>query len=106
MTRVTGGCQSGAVRLEAEGDFPSGMECNCSHCDRKGFVLALLGRQDFKLTKGEGACTTCGTQAFGLGAGPGGKEMAAINLRCVDGLDRSQITFIPINGKDFSAWRN
>ncbi|MEX1251328.1 MAG: hypothetical protein WEA77_09060 [Hyphomonas sp.] len=106
MTRVTGGCHSGQVRLEAEGDFPSGMECKCLHCNKKSFVIAFLGRQDFKLTKGEGACTSCGTQAVGPGAGLDGKEMAAINLRCVDGLDRSQITFIPNSGKDFSAWRN
>ncbi len=116
MTRVTGSCHCGAVRFEAEGEGWSGMECNCSHCGKKGFVPAFLGRQDCKLTKGESThttyhfnrgaidhnfCATSGTQAFTIGAGPGGKEMAAVNLRCVDGLDRSQITLVPINGKDF-----
>jgi hypothetical protein len=116
MTKVTGGCHCGAVRFEAEGDFSTGMECNCSHCDKKGFVLAFLPRPDFRLTKGESAfttyhfnrgtidhnfCTTCGTQAFGIGIGPDGAEMAAINLRCVDALDRSKITLQQINGKDF-----
>lgn len=116
MTHVTGGCHCGAVRFEAEGHFSTGLECNCSHCEKKGFVLAFLPRPDFKLTKGEGAfttyhfnrgaidhnfCKTCGTQAFGIGSGPDSKEMAAINLRCVDGLDRSKITIHPVNGKDF-----
>lgn len=116
MSKVEGGCHCGAIRFEAEGDFSSGIECNCSHCDKKGFVLAFVPKADFSLTRGEGAyttyhfnrgmidhtfCSTCGVQPFGYGKGPDGSEMAAINLRCVDGLDRSALTIQPVNGKDF-----
>lgn len=116
MTHVTGGCHCGAVRFEADGDFSAGMECNCSHCDKKGFVLAFVPKADFTLTKGEGNfttyhfnremidhnfCTTCGVQAFGFGKGPDGSKMAAINLRCVDDLDRTTLAIQHVNGKDF-----
>jgi hypothetical protein len=116
MSKIEGGCHCGAIRFEAEGDFSAGIECNCSHCDKKGFVLAFVPRADFSLTCGEGAyttyhfnrgmidhnfCSTCGVQPFGYGKGPDGSEVAAINLRCVDGLDRSALTLQPVNGKDF-----
>jgi hypothetical protein len=116
MTHVSGSCHCGAVQFEADGDFSVGMVCNCSHCDKKGFVLTFVPKDDFKLVKGEGAyttyhfnkgmidhnfCKTCGVQPFGSGKGPDGSEMAAINLRCVDGLDRDALTIRNVNGKDF-----
>ena len=115
MSRITGGCHCGAIRFEAEGDFTSGIECNCTHCDIKGFVLAFVPRDNFTLTRGEDAfstyhfntgtidhnfCTTCGVEAFGIGKGPDGMEMAAINLRCVDHLDRSALAIQHFNGKE------
>lgn len=116
MTHIKGGCHCGAMRFEADGDFSTGMECNCSHCSMKGFLLAFVPRQSFTLTKGEEAfsayhfnkgaidhnfCKTCGVQPFGYGTGPDGTEMTAINLRCVDNLDRRTLTIQPVNGKDF-----
>lgn len=116
MTRVEGGCHCGAIRFEAEGDISSGIECNCSHCDKKGFVLAFVPRGNFTLLKGDDAVTTyhfnkgaidhnfckiCGVQPFGYGTGPDGSEMAAINLRCVDELDRTTLNIQHVNGKDF-----
>jgi hypothetical protein len=43
-------------------------------------------------------CPTCGCAPFGLGKTPEGKEMAAINLRCLN-VDRSGITIAPVDGK-------
>lgn len=116
MSKIEGGCHCGAIRFEAEGDFSAGLVCNCSHCDMKGFVLAFVPRGNFTLTKGDGAfttyhfnrgaidhnfCATCGTQAFGYGIGPDGAEMAAVNLRCLDKLDRDALTIQQVNGKEF-----
>ena len=116
MTRVTGGCHCGAVGFEVMGEFSSGMECNCSHCDIKGLLLAFVPRTDFVLTRGEdetaiyhfnrGAidhvfCKTCGVESFGFGAAPDGTKMAAINLRCVNGIDRSTLAIQKVNGKEF-----
>jgi hypothetical protein len=116
MTRVTGGCHCGAVGFEVTGEFSAGMECNCSHCDIKGLLLAFVPRSDFALTRGDDEtctyhfnrgvidhvfCKTCGVEAFGFGAAPDGTKMAAINLRCVNGVDRNTLTIQKVNGKDF-----
>lgn len=116
MTRITGGCHCGAIRFEAEGEFSTAFECNCSHCAMKGFKLAFVPRENFSLTQGEGAyttyhfnknvidhnfCSTCGVEAFGYGVGPDGSEMAAINLRCADGVNMETLNIQHVNGKDF-----
>ena len=49
-------CHCGAV--EAEVKMPLGgikkiMRCNCSICKKKGYIIGVLGPDDFKLTKGE-----------------------------------------------------
>lgn len=116
MSEVTGGCHCGAVRFTASGDFSAGIECNCSHCDKKGLILAFVPKAAFSLTSGDGAyktyhfnrgmidhnfCKTCGVQPFGFGKAPDGSEMAAINLRCVDNIDRAALNIENVNGRDF-----
>lgn len=116
MTLHTGGCHCGAVRYEVEADLSSVIECNCSHCSKKGFLLAFAPRSAFALKSGEDQlgeytfntgkirhlfCTTCGVQSFGQGVAPNGAEMAAINVRCVDGVDLAALTVTQVNGKDF-----
>ena len=46
-------------------------------------------------------CPTCGCQPFGLGQMPDGAEMAAINLRCVEGIDLDAIKRVQVNGREF-----
>ena len=98
-----GSCHCGAVKFSVDGDPPtSAMSCNCSHCRRKGFLLAFIPRDAFTLHSGADAlqrytfnkhkiehqfCTTCGTQAFAYGSNPDGSAVIALNLRCVPGID-------------------
>ncbi len=42
----TGGCACGAVAYEVDTDLEGLMECNCSHCYPKGFVLAFVTFSD------------------------------------------------------------
>jgi hypothetical protein len=44
-------------------------------------------------------CAVCGCQPFGLGTGPDGRPMAAINLRCLDELDLDAIPRVPFDGR-------
>jgi hypothetical protein len=104
----TGSCHCGAVTFTVDGDIPGeAMSCNCSHCRRKGFVLAFVPRETFTLDSGGDSlgeyrfashriahqfCTACGCQPFAWGQGPGGKEMASINLRCVPDADLVALT--------------
>lgn len=113
--QYTGGCHCGQNRFEAEGKIDQAMECNCSHCEIKGFLLWFIPRESFRLTTPEEGlsvytfnkhvikhhfCSRCGTQPFGLGVGPGGKAMAAINVRCVDGIDLATLKRVPFDGRN------
>jgi len=91
-----GSCHCGAVAFEVETDLSSVMECNCTHCFRKGLWLTFVEPEQFRVTAGEPAlteylfnrhnihhwfCPTCGVEPFGRGVGPDGKTMMAINVR-------------------------
>ena len=92
------------------------MECNCSHCSRKGFLLSFVPAPQFKLLQGEDSlseylfnkkairhlcCSACGVQPYGIGTGPDGKQMVAVNVRCLDGVDVSGLTVTQVDGKSF-----
>ena len=109
-----GSCHCGKVEFEVEGELTQVMECNCSHCDRKGFLLWFVPRSQLTLNTPESAlttytfnkhvirhqfCATCGTQPFGLGKDPKGAETAAINVRCLPSVDRSQLKVVPYDGR-------
>jgi hypothetical protein len=112
----TGSCHCGAVRFTAQGDIEQALECNCSHCSRKGLLLWFVPRTAFEVTSGSDGlvtytfnkhviehrfCPTCGCQPFALGRMPDGAEMAAINLRCLDDIDLDSIKRVPVNGREF-----
>ena len=113
MAQVTGGCHCGAVRFEAEVDTASGIECNCSYCAKAAPLLAFTAADQFRVTAGEDSltdyrfnkqviahlfCRDCGIGPFGRGTSPDGTRMAAINLRCVDGIDLAAVERRPFNG--------
>ena len=91
------------------------MTCNCSHCSKRGFILAFIPASQFTLLQGEDSLTTyhfhkkvidhlfckvCGIEAFGRGKGPDGTDTFALNLRCVDDLDLKALTLSEYQGKD------
>ena len=112
--RYTGSCHCGQNTFEVEADFEQVMECNCSHCSMKGYLLFFVPREQFKLeTPDDGLavytfnkhvikhhfCKQCGAAPFGLGVGPGGKPMAAINARCLSGVDIATLKRKPFDGR-------
>jgi hypothetical protein len=112
----TGGCHCGTVRYEAQSELiTSVMECNCSHCSKKGLLLTFIPKDQFTLTDGEDAlteyrfnnhiiqhlfCTVCGTQAFAYGKDGESNEVACLNVRCVDDIDISALERTAFNGKE------
>ena len=128
MKTYTGGCHCGHVKFEAQIDLENEkvIECDCSHCYKKGFVLSFIPASSFKLMlDGEVAdvlseelsglteylfnkkwihhmfCSTCGVQAYGHALEPkSGEQTVAVNLRCVDDLDFSTLSITKFNGKD------
>ena len=113
MFEVNGGCHCGRVRFEAEVDTSKAVECNCTYCHKTGGLLAATGRSQFRITAGEEAlteyrfnkgvlvhqfCSSCGINVSTYGIGPGGSEMAVVNLRCVDGMDLASFERIHFDG--------
>jgi hypothetical protein len=110
----TGGCHCGKVRFEAKTGLDQPLACNCSICQKTGSLLKFVPAQDFKMLSGDGAltdyqfnkkmihhffCPTCGIRSFAHGKGPDGTEMFAVNIRCLDDVDLSEITPVPFDGK-------
>jgi hypothetical protein len=113
-TTYSGSCHCGKVRYEVGLELREAMECNCSICARKGSKLAFVPADRFTLRSGEGDlrdyqfgkkhthhlfCTTCGISSFCRGAGPDGKPMVAINVRCLEGVDLQALPVKHFDGK-------
>lgn len=110
-----GGCHCGAVRYEADLDISGDIvECNCSHCQAKGFLLTFTGANSFTLKQGAHKlteytfnkhrirhqfCSICGVQSFAYGKRPDGGDMVAVNVRCLDGVVLDALKRAPFNGR-------
>jgi hypothetical protein len=114
MRKHAGGCHCGAVRYEVETDLGKVVSCNCSLCQKRGSVLAFVPLSQFNLLSGENAvtdyqfnkkiihhffCGICGVGPFARGVAPGGAEMVAINVRCLDDVDIETLEITPFDGK-------
>lgn len=114
MTTYTGSCHCGGITFEVEGEIDSGLACNCSICTRKGSLLWFVPREKLTLRTPESAastytfnkhaikhrfCPTCGIHPYGEGTDPKGRAMAAVNLRCIEGLDLAAIPVHHFDGK-------
>jgi hypothetical protein len=111
-----GSCHCGGIRFEVEGTLEQALECNCSHCSRKGYLLWFVPRSQFNLlTSSETLstytfnrhaiqhhfCPQCGCVPFASGSGPNGGEVSAINVRCLEEIDVSAIEKKPVDGRSF-----
>ncbi len=110
-----GSCHCGRIAYTVEGQIAAVVECNCSHCSRKGYLLWFTGRDQLKLSTPEANlatytfnkhviqhhfCSVCGCAPFGFGTAPNGAATAAINVRCLD-LDLSQLHIQKVDGRSF-----
>ncbi|HSR66148.1 MAG TPA: GFA family protein [Xanthomonadaceae bacterium] len=110
-----GSCHCGKVSFEVEGEIDGGLACNCSICQRKGSLLWFVPRAQMQLRTPEEAaatytfnkhairhrfCPTCGIHPYAEADAPDGRPMAAINLRCIEGID---LTSIPVREYDGRA---
>ena len=112
---MKGSCHCGAIAFEVEGAPGPVLECNCSHCQRKGFLLWFVPRTQLRLENANAPmtsyffnkhaiehrfCPTCGTQPFAYGKDPKtGTETAAINVRCLEGIDLASLQRMPYDGR-------
>ena len=108
-----GSCHCGRIAFEVEGDILAAKECNCSICHRLGALRWFTSRDKLRLTTpasdmaiytfGAGKikhhfCSVCGCAPFAE-AEHKGVPMASINLRCLEGLDLSQVKISQFDGR-------
>lgn len=109
-----GGCHCGRVAFEVEGEIEGALACNCSICQRKGSLLWFVPREKLHLLTPDDAansytfnkhaikhrfCPVCGVHPYGEGTDPKGNAIAAINIRCIEGIDLSAIPVRHYDGR-------
>ncbi len=112
--KYLGSCHCGRIKFEAEGDIDGAMSCNCSMCQRKGSLMWFLPRESLRLLTPEEDtdtylfnkhrirhifCAHCGIHPFGEATSPAGMPMAAINIRCLEGIDLGAIPVKQFDGR-------
>lgn len=109
----SGSCHCGRIRISVEGAPTEAIECNCSHCQRKGYLLWFVPRGQLTIEAGEDAlatytfnkhvidhhfCPDCGCAPFAEGKAPDGSTVAAINVRCLE-IDLASVKRVPADGR-------
>jgi hypothetical protein len=113
--KYNGGCHCGKVRYEVTTALTPVISCNCSMCSKRGSLLTFVTSDQFAHTAGSDAelteyrfnkhvvrhlfCPVCGILSYGKGTGPDGKEMVAINARCLDGVDPDALEITKFDGR-------
>jgi hypothetical protein len=109
-----GSCHCGRVAFQLEGEVRDAIDCNCSLCHRRGGPLAFFPREALTLTTPESDmgtyrfnkhvldhhfCPNCGIAPFSEGVNPKtGAKTAAVNVRCLEGLDLATLAISPYDG--------
>lgn len=109
-----GSCHCGHVAYEVEGEINGAVSCNCSICQRRGSLLWFVPRERMKLLTPEDNassysfnkhvikhrfCPKCGILPYADGVDPKGNAMAAINIRCIEGIELDKIPMTHFDGR-------
>lgn len=109
-----GSCHCGQIAFEVDGTPDKAMSCNCSICQRKGSLLWFVPRDRLRLLTPEANastytfnkhavkhrfCPTCGIHPYGEATDPKGNRMAAINIRCLEGIDLDSVPVTKFDGR-------
>ncbi|MGA7119919.1 MAG: GFA family protein [Polyangiaceae bacterium] len=111
-----GGCHCGRVRFRVRADLTNLVTCNCSICEKKGFLHWIVPRDRFELLSGEAELTTyrfntgvaahhfcrvCGIHSFYVPRSD--PDKIDVNVRCLDGVDLGGVSTKPFDGRH---WEN
>lgn len=107
-------CHCGKIAVEFEGEIKEVLSCNCSICQRKGSLLWFLPLDEIKLLSRKDApstyqfnkhtiqhrfCPICGIHPYAESVDPKGNPVAAINVRCVEGIDLDAMSVKHFDGR-------
>ena len=113
MTTWHGGCHCGRIAFEVDGEIGSAVECNCSHCRPKGYLMWFVPRDSLRLSTPEADmstyrfnkhkiahhfCPVCGVAPFADGEHEG-HAMAAVNVRCLEGVEPGGLDIRHVDGR-------
>ena len=118
QTVLEGGCHCGTVRFKVRVRHYDGIRCNCSICNKKGFIHYIVPPEDFELIQGQEAlteyrfntntaqhlfCRICGIHAFYRPRSH--PHDWDINLNCLDHAEQPNF-FQQFSIQDFNgqAW--
>lgn len=112
-----GSCHCGAVAIEIEAPAEiEALECNCSMCERTGFLHLIVAKNHFRLVSGADSistytfntrvaqhyfCKACGCKPYYVPrSNPDGYS---VNVRCIDKSTITKLTVRPFDGRNWEA---
>jgi hypothetical protein len=117
--KLEGGCHCGAVRFVIMVTPPlEALDCNCSICNKTGFLHLIVPHADFTLLSGAedlasyrfgtGAaehlfCKVCGIKSFYQPRSHAGAW--SVNFRCLDPAPELEPKIKPFDGQNWEAAR-
>ena len=113
----TASCHCGAVVVEVEApEDIEAYECNCSLCERVGYLHLIVPAHRFRLVQGQEVltkytfntgvaqhlfCKVCGVKPFYVPrSNPDG---FSVNVRCMDRSRIRSLKVLPFDGKNWEA---
>jgi hypothetical protein len=114
MNNYKGSCHCGAFVFNVDLELEGLITCNCSMCQRTGYVMAFVAPEALHVEAGEGTlkrytfntmnidhlfCTTCGIHPISKGKKKDGSPMRMINVRCLHDVDPTTLATKQVNGR-------
>jgi hypothetical protein len=114
VPRYEGSCHCGRVRFRVEASLDAVTECNCSMCEKKGFLHLIVATDAFALVAGAEEltsyrfntgvaehrfCRHCGVHPFYTPRSD--PDKVDVNARCLEGVD---VTSLERRGFDGKNW--
>jgi hypothetical protein len=114
MQSYEGSCHCGRVTFSVRADLAAAVVCNCSICEKKGFLHVIVEPAAFELRSGEDALTTyrfntgvakhtfcrhCGVHPFYVPRSH--PDKVDVNVRCLAGVDANALEARLFDGKNW-----
>ncbi|MFN7160302.1 MAG: GFA family protein [Candidatus Gracilibacteria bacterium] len=109
-----GSCHCKNIEFTVDAPITEVMECNCSICSRKGFLLAFVSQDQISINAPEKPltkylfnkdkimhefCPVCGVQCFASVNNEDGTKSFAVNVRTVQDIDIPALPVTQVDGK-------
>lgn len=110
----TGSCHCGRITFQVRGDLAAVAICNCSICQKKGFLHMVVATDDFELLSGgddlaayrfhtgiakHQFCKTCGIHPFYVPRSD--PNMIDVNVRCLDDVELDSLNPHRFDGENW-----